>query len=409
MDRHLTAKLQAHFSNQRQMAFLSGPRQVGKTTIARQLIAQRSINGSTNTYLNWDNQSHRESILKGPEHIAGMLGLQTLQTTAPLCAFDELHKYRRWRDFLKGLFDTYENELRILVTGSARLDVFKRGGDSLMGRYFSYTLHPMSVAEINRPAMVISDGSPISPPTEIDADTWLALNRFGGFPEPLSKGNQAFYNRWRRLRTQQLFREDIRDLTRVQDIAQLEQLAQTILAQVGQLTSYTKLANSARVSVDTARRWIAILEALYWCFSIRPWHKNIARSLRKEPKYYAWDFSIVDDIGARAENLVASALLKFTHALSEAGRGDYGLYFLRDKDKREVDFLVTENAEPWFLVEVKTSGKTKLSPTLEYFQNTTGARHAFQIAMDLPYVERDCFSVRGPIVVPARTLLSQLV
>ena len=389
------------------MALMSGPRQVGKTTIARDLCRRMTSDGEPGLYLNWDNQDHRARILAGPEQMATAVGLDRLRSTPPLCAFDELHKYRRWRDFLKGLFDTHERDLHVLVTGSARLDVFKRGGDSLMGRYFPYTLHPLSVAELVHPG-ADEDDAIVRRPRAIETDLWSALTRFGGFPEPLSKADRRFYARWRGLRTQQLFREDVRDLTRVQEIGQLEHLADVLRAQVGQLTSYTTLARTVRVSVDTVRRWIAILEALYWCFAVRPWHANVARALRKEPKFFLWDWSLVEGVGARAENLVASALLKAVHTWTESGRGEFALHFLRDKDKREVDFLVTRDRVPWFLVEVKVGGREPLSPSLAHFQAQTGAAHAFQVAMDLPFVERDCFARSEPLVVPARTLLAQL-
>ncbi len=249
---------------------------------------------------------------------------------------------------------------------------------------------------------------PVGEPRDIGEERWQALQRFGGFPEPFAKAEQRFYTRWRGLRTQQLFREDVRDLTRVQEIGQLEQLADVLRAQVGQLTSYATLSTRARVSADTVRRWITILEALYWCFSVRPWHANVTRALRKEPKFYLWDWSLVDDPGARAENLVAGALLKTVHALTELGHGAFALHFLRDKDKREVDFVVVRDGRSWFLVEVKTSGKAPLSPSLAHFQRQIGAAHAFQVVMDAPFVARDCFERTTPTVVPARTLLSQL-
>ena len=364
--------------------------------------------GTPESYLNWDNQDHRAVILGGPERIASRLGLDRLREDDAFCAFDELHKYRRWRDLLKGLFDEHESELRILVTGSARLDVFKRGGDSLMGRYFPYTLHPVSVAEIVHAGADPAD-MPLRPPRAIDEPRWEALNRFGGFPEPFTRADRRFWMRWRGLRTQQLLREDLRDLTRVQSIDQIEILADTLRRQVGQLTSYTSLSNHARVTVDTVRRWLATLQALYYCFSVRPWHRNVPRALRKEPKVYLRDWSLVDDPGARAENLVAAALLKATDWWTETGHGSFALHFLRDKEKREVDFLVTRDEQPWFLVEVKTSGKAPLSDALQHFRQRTGASHAFQVAMDLPYVERDCFEADRPIIVPARTLLAQLV
>lgn len=384
------------------MLFLSGPRQVGKTTVAESIGEEFA----DSHYFNWDNQSHREVIINGPSAIAGELGLDRLKGDLPFCAFDELHKYQHWRDFLKGFFDEYEDRARVLVTGSASLATFRRGGDSLMGRYFPYTLHPVSVAECmeNGAVELIA-----TEPKPIDNQQWEALWRFGGFPEPFLKSNQRFYNRWRSLRTEQLLREDLRDLTRIQELGQVEMLAELLRIQVGQLTSYSYLAKNVRVSVDTVRRWIATLESLYYCFTVKPWHRNVARALRKEPKYYLWDWSQVDDAGARAENLVASALLKAVHWWTETGQGEFGLHFIRDKQKREVDFLVTRDQKPWILIEVKSSEKADLSESLSYFQKQTRAEHAFQLAMEAGFIERDCFEHHDPIIVPARTLLAQLV
>jgi len=238
------------------MAFLSGPRQGGKTTLAKTLT--NLFPGSE--CLNWDNQAHRAVILDGPEAVAGRLGLDRLLPSPSLCAFDELHKYQHWRNFLRGFFDQYESGARVLVTGSASLATFRRGGDSLMGRYFPYRLHPMSVGEC---LGSMADGRLCGEPTPIDDDRWTALWRFGGFPEPFLKANQRFHNRWRALRTQQLLREDLRDLTRIQELGQVEMLAALLRNQVGQLTSYSYLAGNVRVSVDTARRWVSTLQALY--------------------------------------------------------------------------------------------------------------------------------------------------
>ncbi len=384
------------------MLFISGPRQVGKTTIARQLGEAFSSGG----YFNWDNQTHRTAILGGPGAVAGQLGLDRLLAGQPLCAFDELHKYRGWRDFLKGFFDTYENRVHILMTGRARLDIFNRAGDSLMGRYFPHTLHPLSVAECLRTRV---EDRLISPPRPIEEEQWRALWRFGGFPEPFLKASDRFHTRWRRLRNEQFLREDLRDLTRIQELGQIEMLAMNLSRHVGQMVSYAKLAREIRASVDSVRRWTAVLESLYFCFAIRPWHHNVTRGLRKEPKFYLWDFSQVEDPGAKAENLAACALLKAVHWWTENGYGEFGLHFVRDKQKREVDFLVTRDNAPWFLAEVKSSGRADLAESLARFQSQTGAKHAFQVAFDLDYIEADCFERRNPIIVPARTFLSQLV
>ena len=169
------------------------------------------------------------------------------------------------------------------------------------------------------------------------------------------------------------------------------------------------MAKKVRVSVDTIRRWIKTLESLYYCYSIRPWTTNVARSLLKEPKYYLWDWSQCTDIGARNENFIASHLLKAVHMWTDLGIGQYELYFLRDKEKREVDFLVTKNQKPWFMVEVKSSNNDRLSPHLDVFRQQLNIDHVFQVSIEGDFINKDVFSIRKPIIVPAKTFLSQLM
>ena len=233
------------------------------------------------------------------------------------------------------------------------------GGDSLMGRYFLYRLHPLSVREVAAPFI---GNLEISPPHYLEEDAFETLFSFGGFPEPFLKAETRFQNRWKRLRQQQLFREDIQSLTQIQDVYQLERLAELTKNQTGQLINYSRLAVEANISVDTVRRWLATLESFYYAFTIQPWHKNIARSLRKQPKMYLWDWSLLTDTGAKVENFVASHLLKAVHWWTDNGLGDYCLYFLRDKEKREVDFLITKSEKPWLLVEVKSGQTKKINP-----------------------------------------------
>lgn len=394
--------LDQHLNENRQMAFLVGPRQVGKTTL--------STRGdfSDHRYFNWDNADHRRSILAGQEAIAQRAGLDRLTDQLPVIAFDELHKFKGWKDFLKGFFDTYGQRCKILVTGSARLDVFKRGGDSLMGRYFLYHVHPFSVAELAQRSRPTEDNGFHAEPAPIEDNAWNTLQKFGGFPEVLFRASPSFYRRWRGLRSHQLFDEDMRDLTRIQDIDQMQVLSQLIVEEAGQLLNYSRLANQIRVSVDTIRRWLATLEALYFCFRVRPYSRNVARSLRKEPKAYPWDWSLVKTPGARAECMVANHLLKAAHAWTDLGIGDFELHYVRDKDQREVDFLLTRDDEPYLLLEVKSSDSGRVSPSLKHFQKQLRAPHALQLVLDLPYVHRSCFDRREPLIAPARTLLSQL-
>jgi len=393
--------IKQHFDKYRQMLFLMGPRQVGKTTLCLSFPEEGSV------YLNWDNLNHREILIEGPMAIAKMLKLDLAREVAPLLVLDEIHKFSDWKTLLKGFFDTYTHsrEIKIVVTGSARLDIYKAGGDSLMGRYFRYRIHPFSCGELLRTTL---SKSLIHPPIKIEEEQFNALIQFGGFPEPLFKGEIEFYRNWSRLRLQQLFYEDIRDLTRIQEIKQLELLAALLSKQVGALFNYSSLAKKVRVSAETVRRWMNTLTLLYYSFSIQPWKTNITRSLLKDPKVYLWDWSLIQDEGARSENFIASHLLKACHFWSDKGEGFFELYFLRDKEKREVDFLVTKDEKPWFLVEVKKS-RQALSPHLEYFHKATGAKHAFQVTLDDPFQEIDCFSYTQPVIVPAKTFLSQLI
>jgi hypothetical protein len=389
--------LSEHLKTQRQMAFVTGPRQVGKTTTCR---------GLSDVYLDWDNVDHRRVLLGGPAETARHLGLEKLSERPVRAVFDEFHKNRRWKNFLKGFFDTYGDRVRCLVTGSARLDVFRRGGDSLMGRYFRFRMHPLSIGELLRP----SPPGPelVRPPALLAGADERALLEHGGFPEPFEKRDPRFTRRWQDLRREQLIREDVRDLTRFQDLSQIETLALLLADRSGGQLVYSNLASEVGAAVDTLRRWVDALSAFHYGFLVRPWFKNVGRSLRKEPKWYLRDWSQVADPGARAETFVACHLLKAVEGWTDLGHGRFDLHYLRDKEKREVDFLVVRDRRPWFLVEVKASDAA-LSPALARFQSATGAPHAFQAVMDAEPVKADCFARRSPSIVPARTLLSQLL
>jgi uncharacterized protein len=399
VDRIYESLIREHLDRERQMALITGPRQVGKTTSSRAGAADHA-------YYSWDRQSDRVLITRGPDAVAGDLDLDRLAALPRHVVFDELHKYRAWRAFLKGFFDVYGERTRTVVTGSARLGFFRRGGDSLMGRYFLYRMHPLSVGELLRQEI-----SPdvVRSPMKLDDTSYEDLRRFGGYPEPLTRADTRFYNRWRRLRSEVLFREDLRDLTRIQEAGQVEVLGQLLADRAGGLINYSNLALQVNASVDSVRRWTAALEALYYCFAIRPWDRNIPKSLRKQPKIYLWDWSQIAETGARNENFIAAHLLKAVHWWTDIGLGTYDLYYLRDKAKREVDFLITADGSPWMLVEVQSSLDRDLSPSLGYFQQLTGAPHAFQVAISADYVDIDCFSADRPVKVPALTLLSQLV
>ncbi len=402
MKRQYKNILSSHFSSHQQMVMVSGPRQVGKTTLARSLRSERET-----VYFNWDDFDDRELLLKGGKAIAQHIGLDQLHPYTPLVVLDEIHKFPKWKQLVKGFYDKYQGQCHILITGSARMDVYKKGGDSLMGRYFTYRLHPLSVREVM--GVTPAEDTDIQMPQALTNEDFEALLTWGGFPEPYLKRDRRFFNRWSKLREQQLFQEDIRELTQVQELGQLEMLAVLLKRQAGQLTSYSNLARKIRVSVDSIRRWIGILEAMYYCYTVRPWTKNITRSLLKEPKYYLWDWAQCTNIGARNENFIASHLLKAVHYWSDTGLGDYGLFFLRDKEKREVDFLVSKDGEPWFIVEVKSSMNQPLATSLGVFAKQLKVDHVFQVAIDDKYVDENMFDLKRPVIIPAKTFLSQLV
>ena len=393
------ALLAEHLARNRQMAFVSGPRQVGKTTTCRR---------HADAYRNWDNLDDRESVLAGPARLAAELGVDRLSGTIPVALFDELHKFPRWRPFLKGMHDTCGDRLRIVVTGSSRMDIYRRGGDSLMGRCFSYRMHPFSVAEtVNRdlpdPNRIIRD------PRAMETDDFEALWRHGGYPEPFLKRDVRFSRRWRSLRLKQLVRDDIRDLARIQQVDQMEVLVSLLAHGSGRQLVYGNLAREVRVSVDTVRRWVAALCDFHLGFLVRPWFRNLSRSLRKEPKWYLRDWADIEDPGAKAETFVACHLLKAVDGWNDMGLGRFDLGYLRDKEKREVDFVVARDGEPWFLAEVKLR-EGSMSPALRSYQEQLNAPFAFQVVVDADYVHADCFAAPGrPLAVPARTLLSQLL
>jgi len=402
MKRAYESILEEHLAKFRQMAFVSGPRQVGKTTLSLEASSEHP----NHVYFNWDNDDHRAIILRGPQAIAEKARLDEVHTDLPVIVFDEIHKYKNWKRFLKGFFDTYEKKCRIVVTGSARLDIYKRGGDSLMGRYFLYRLHPLSVREIADPSVPKQE---IQKPLEISNEDYEALYTYGGFPEPYINRNDSFFNRWKKLRMDQLFREDIRDLTRISELSHTQLLAEILQEEASHSLNQAILAIKVGISPPTLKRWIEILKNLYFCFTIQPWTKNLSRSLIKEPKIYLWNWAPVEDPGAHFKNFIASHLYKAIQFWTDQGYGEYGLYYLRDKDQRNVDFLVTKDRKPWFLVEAKTSGEKGISKWLYYYQEKLKVPHAFQVAADLPYVDRDCFEYKEPVIVPAKTFLSQLI
>ncbi len=334
--------------------FLSGPRQVGKTTVVKEWLKKQ--NG---VYFNWDVPAQRDQILQ-------KTFMQTV--SAPAIVLDEIHKYARWKSWVKGLFDSRSNDLKAVVTGSARLDLYQKGGDSLLGRYELLRLHPFSIGELSRKS---SEGIPAPPEDWLHLETenkpsrslWEQLDRRSGFPEPFTRDNSLQHRRWSLRRRDLLVREDLRDLSYVKEISLIEHLVVLLPNHVASPLSLNSLREEIQVAFDTVKTWMNILETLYLCFRISPYSKKINRSLKKEKKLYFWDWSQVPNLGARFENMVASHLLKSIQVWNDIGYGEFELHYWRDLEGREVDFIITESRKPIVAIECKKED-CNLSPHL---------------------------------------------
>lgn len=395
--------LQDHFAQNRQMAFLSGPRQVGKTTLAENLLPGAAK-------LNYDIPATARVIAGGAAKVAEFADLADPAKAACGILFDELHKFHGWKRFLKGFFDIYADKgrLKVAVTGSARMDIYKRGGDSMTGRYFTYRIHPLTIGELGGTDVDL-DGV-FHAPHRLSADDMRALLMFSGYPEPFLRGSVRFYNQWKRTRLERLFAEDLRDLSRVQDLKGLRSLAGLLAGRIGGGVNYASLAADLSVSPDTAKSWISVLESVYYCWTLPPWFRNIANSIRKQPKVYLWDWSLVEGEGARNENFIGAHLLKAVNWWTDAGLGDFGLYYLRTKQQKEVDFLVAKNRHPFMLVECKTSPHEALSPALVEFQKSLSVPYAYQVAVDAPFSGIDPMAYKDKAIkISALDLMGALV
>lgn len=390
--------LREHLSEYRQMAFLSGPRQVGKTTLAKTF---------SDTYLNWDEKETRQLVIKGAKAVGTAVGFESRDNPGSILAFDEIHRYSKWKTFLKGFFDLYEDRGKIIATGSARMDVYKRGGDSMMGRYFPYRVHPFSVAEIITPSLP-NEKNILRSPAEVDTADWNALYEFGGFPEPFTMRNRRFLRKWQDLRMEQLLRQDIRDITRSVELDQIEVLATILANRSGEQLVFAPLACDVTTSEPTVKKWISVLKSLYYGFTIQPYFRNIENSIRKTPKWYLRDWSGIQDEGKKFETFMACHLLKAVEGWTDLGLGKFDLRYIRDKAKREVDFVVVRDGKPWFLVEAK-NGETKISEALLHFQDVTKADFAIQVVNSMPFDGQDSFAEHDPHTVSAKTFLSQLM
>ena len=346
----------------KKMVIITGPRQVGKTFLAKQ-IAEKFRRPQ---YMNYDNQQD-----------AKIIDNARWSLDSDLLIFDELHNKNNWKSFLKGLYDKRVESQAILVTGSARMETFRQSGESLAGRYYHLRLHPFSVREM-KDNMSASE----------------ALRRLltaGGFPEPFLSESETDADRWRKQYFTDIIREDILEFSRINEIRTMKILVEMLRNRVGSPLSLRSLSEDLQVSPNTVGRYVDILSSLFIIFLIRPYHRNIARSIQKEPKIYFYDTAaVIGDEGIKLENAAACCLLKHTHYLQDNSGRNLELAYIRTKEKKEIDFVLVQDDEISELIEVKLSDATP-SRELVYFKNKLKKVKAVQIVMNLrdPQYYRD--------------------
>lgn len=353
-------------SREKSMIFLAGPRQSGKTTLAK-LIAG---NFSNSLYWNWDIADHREQFFQYNDFFTHMI---RKDASAPLIIFDEIHKYKDWKNYLKGVYDQFHEEFKFLISGSGRLDIYQKGGDSLAGRYYLFHLFPFTLSELGSSKRAFTDF--LKNPLEVSMEDskaregiWRQLALLSGFPEPFLSGRETTYRRWSGSYARQLVREDIRALTDIKAVQDIETLYTLLPSKIGSPLSVTSLAENLKVSYNTVRSWLDILERFYLTFSLPTWTGKIARAIQKEKKYYLFDYARIRDNAAKFENMMACELWRVVTLWNDLGLAEFSLHFIRDKEKREVDFLVVKDGEPFLLIEAKLSDAQPAKP-LVAFQN----------------------------------------
>ncbi|MEW6511376.1 MAG: ATP-binding protein [Bacteroidota bacterium] len=405
--RYLNAEIERSLRHERKMVFVPGPRQVGKTTLARRLLYETGADG---LYFNWDIDAHRKLLIRNPGDFWQRIG-PLPQKGRPRIVLDEIHKYPRWKRFVKGLFDEHGGSVQIIVTGSGRLDLYQRGGDSLFGRYTMFRLHPFTLGEL-----VAERRLSVRSPDEF----WKALTqrrslekaeeflddieRFTGFPEPLFSGSEARLRRWRQAHRTLVLREDLRDLSRIRDVGLVETLAYLLPERVGTPLSINNLSEDLGVNFATVRAWIETMSRLYFLFTIRPFSGRLTRTLRLAEKVYLYDPTEIENPGARFENVVALHLRKLVDAWTDWGYGEFELSYIRDREKREVDFLITEQRKPYAMIEAKLSARV-VDSSLRYFSERLKPKFTIQVVRH-PEGFRTTMTTAGVIMAPAGEFLS---
>jgi len=398
----------------KRMSFISGPRQVGKTTLA--LLLLEKLNQRQH-YYNWDTLGVKGEFARNP-----LFFLERIPEPPPppvvggdpkyWVVFDEFHKHRLWKEFLKGYYDEFGHFIRFVVCGSARLDVYRRGGESLIGRYFPFRMFPLGPWDVVEGEKFDRDrvwmpgigvAFPLVSPQFKEAV--LAIYKLTGFPEPFIDGREEFYRRWRDEHISLLTTEEVRDLSRISDMVRFQALAMLLPERVGSLLSINNLAQTLLVAHSTVSTWLDAMEQVYLVFRVSSYFARLSRVIKKAKKLYFWDWGVIEEQSKRLENFLAVQLTRAISAWTEWGKGSFSLFFVRTKDGREVDFLITWDGRPWMLVEVKLS-ETRLDNNLAYFKEALGCELAFQVVLKDDYLRQ---AAPGIFVIDLVRFMSILV
>ncbi|HEY3784681.1 MAG TPA: AAA family ATPase [Steroidobacteraceae bacterium] len=394
LPRYCTRALSQLLLRTRALLVLSGPPRVGKSTACRSLAS---------SLLSWDSAEDRRVLLLGARAVAAHLGRERLRMRNAVLGFDDLCRYRKWRDLLQDLRTHCGASSRLIATGDAAPDPRQRNCAGDRGRHLHLRLHPWSVGECVRREHTCAG---IQSPGTIQDEDWAALLEHGGFPEPFLRRDPAFTREWQLARPAPLAAGELAGVAPLHDPIGLQTLARRLAECSSRPLIYSTYSRELGVTVETVTRWVQLLARLHYGFCVRPWFARVSKALRREPKWFLRDWSGVTDPLERRRTFVACHLLKAVQGWSDLGLGRFGLHYVRDKLGREVDFLVTRHDRPWFLVAVDADDRHE--EWLARFQRATRARQAFHLMLDEPFMNVDCFNSSGPVVVSARTLLSQL-
>jgi len=376
-NRGLYKKIWDQLSADKSLVMLAGPRQAGKTTFARNIVAKDFLD---TIYFNWDLSKDKRRLIEDP--IFFSKEPRSKISSRPLVILDEIHKYRDWKNYLKGIYDQFAGEYQFLVTGSGRLEFSRKAGDSLAGRFLKFHIFPLTLAELSNHRKPLRDflDNPLKgfddAPAGGTAQAFHSLWELSGFPEPFTKGKKNFWSTWSSAYGQQIVRDDLRTVADIRNLDMVETLFALVPSRVGSPLSMNNLAGDIQVAFDTVKSWLLLFDSFYLTFRLSPWTAKISRSILREKKIYLFNFPVIENEAARFENLVALEFLRAVETWNDQGLGKFSLHYLRNKDKQEVDFLLAENNKPFLLVETKLSDESPATSLL-----------AFQNTLDIPAVQ----------------------